>query len=227
MVRALILTLRQLGDPAIVGVILRSLALTLLVFAASGVALGLGGRMLLAHAGIGHAGAIAATAATLLTILTGWLLFRAVAVAVIGLFADTIVAAVEQRHYPAEAARARPVRLHRALAMGGRSAARAILANLVAAPFYLLLLVSAVGAPLAPLLFAAVNAPLLGRDLGEMVAARHVPAAAMKGWLAATRGPRALIGLVATLLFVIPVVNLLAPAIGAALATHRFHGGRQ
>src|SRR3546814_5616194 len=42
----------------------------------------------------------------LLLIAGSWLLFRAVAIIVIGLFADAIVAAVEGRHYPAAAARA-------------------------------------------------------------------------------------------------------------------------
>jgi uncharacterized protein involved in cysteine biosynthesis len=223
MMQALLLSLRQLGDPAILRVLLRSLGLTLLIFVALGIGLGFGAKALLDGQRVGHSGGIAALSATMLTLLAGWLLFRAVAVAVVGLFADSIVEAVERRHYPQEAALARPLRFDRALAMGLRSAARAILLNLLVLPVYLVLLVTGVG---APLLFIALNALLLGRDLGEMVAARHVPAGEMRGWLAATRGARAIVGLVAAGLFVVPVLNLLAPVLGAALAAHRFHGGR-
>lgn len=223
MARALILSFRQLGDPVILRLLLRSLGLTLLIFLLLGVGLGFGVKALLDWEKIGYSGGIAAASAVVLTLLGFWLLFRAVAVAVVGLFADAIVEAVERRYYPEDAARARPVGLHRALAMGLKSATRAILLNVVALPFYLLLLATGVG---APLVFIAVNALLLGRDLGEMVAARHVDRRAMRDWLATTRGSRALIGLVAALLFVVPALNLLAPVLGAALATHRFHGGR-
>lgn len=223
MARALILSFRQLGDPAILRLLLRSLGLTLLIFLLLGAGIGFGVKALLDGEKIGHSGGIAAASAVVLTLLGCWLLFRAVAVAVVGLFADAIVEAVERRYYPEDAARARPAGLRRALAMGLKSAARAILLNIVALPLYLLLLATGVG---APLLFIAVNALLLGRDLGEMVAARHVDRRAMRDWLATTRGSRALTGLVAALLFVVPALNLLAPVLGAALATHRFHGGR-
>jgi CysZ protein len=67
----------------------------------------------------------------------------------------------------------------------------------------------------------------LGRDLGEMVAARHYQGADMKRWLAATRLRRATLGLGAAWLFLIPFANLLAPLLGAAAATHMFHRGKK
>lgn len=73
------------------------------------------------------------------------------------------------------------------------------------------------------ILFFAVNALALGRDLGEMVAVRHLEGEALAQWLAATRLRRALLGLLATLFFMIPFANLLAPVLGAAMATHLFH----
>ena len=76
------------------------------------------------------------------------------------------------------------------------------------------------------LLFFAVNAWLLGRDLGDMVASRHLAPAAMRTWRTATGGRRFLLGLAGTGLFVVPGVNILAAVIGAAMATHLFHGGR-
>lgn len=224
MLNALHLSIAQLRDPAIVRVLAKSIGLTALIFALLGAGLVFGTKAIMTSYGWGGpAGFAAATAAAIAALIGAWLLFRVVAIAVIGLFADDVVTAVEARHYPDAAGRARPVRLARSLRMGARSIVRALAFNLLALPLYFVLLATGVG---TPLLFLAVNALLLGRDLGEMVAARHVPKDDMAGWLAATRGPRAVVGLIAAGMFVIPVVNLLAPVIGAALATHRFHGGR-
>lgn len=223
MIRALTLSIGQLADPPILRVLAKSLALTLLIFVGLGVLLQLGLGALAGWSGIAALhGGLATAAAVLVAILLGILLFRVVAIAVIGLFGDEIVGAVERRHYPAAARVARPVGLARSLAMGSRSAIRALLFNLAAVPLYILLLVTGVG---SVALFLAVNALLLGRDLGEMVAARHMERAALAEWLAATRVERALTGLVVAGLFVIPVANLFAPILGAAMATHRFHGG--
>ena len=74
--------------------------------------------------------------------------------------------------------------------------------------------------------FFAVNAWLLGRDLGDMVASRHLDCAGVKQWRQQTGPRRFLLGLGGTGLFVIPVANLAAPVLGAAMATHLFHRGR-
>jgi uncharacterized protein involved in cysteine biosynthesis len=224
MVRAFLLSLGQLGDPAVLKVLAKSLALTLVLFLLLGLGLWWGVTALVGWAGWGAgAGFAAATGAVLVAIVGGWLLFRVVAVVVIGLFADEVVAAVERRHYPEALASARSVPTGLALRMGLASAGRALLFNLLALPLYLLLLVTGIG---TVLLFAAVNALLLGRDLGEMVAARHLDRAALRDWLGATRGQRFALGLAATGLFVVPVIGLVAPILGAAMATHQFHGRR-
>ncbi|ARS28048.1 EI24 domain-containing protein [Sphingomonas sp. KC8] len=228
MVRALSLSVGQLSDRRILRVLARSLALTLAIFTLLGLGLrwALTGRdpcALIPDYTCVIGSAEGSIAATLLTILGLWLLFPAIAVGVIGLFSDEVVAAVEARHYPAEAARAKPPNWREGLRLGLGSAGRLIGYNLIALPFYLLLLLTAIG-PVA--LFLIVNAIALGRDLDDMVAVRHLDPAQRKARLGPTRGGRALTGLVAAGLFLIPVLNLLAPVLGAALATHRFHGRR-
>ena len=152
-----------------------------------------------------------------------WLLFRAVAIAVVGLFADDVVAAVEARHYPAALATARPVPFARGAAMGLRSALRVVAVNLLMLPLYLLLLATGIGTAAA---FFLVNGWLLGRDLGDMVAARHLHRAEIAGWRRTTTARRFLLGLAGTGLLLVPIVNLVAPVIGAAMATHLFHRRR-
>ncbi len=63
-----------------------------------------------------------------------------------------------------------------------------------------------------------VNALLLGRDLAEMVTARH------PNLMLPSRGRRTLLGLPVAALFLLPVANLLAPVLGAAMAVHMIHG---
>ena len=224
MPRAFTLTIGQLGDPAVARVLVKSLLATLAVFVAMGCGLYVGLRSAAAAwIGADDAGGLAGAAAVVLLALGAWLLFRVVAVAVVGLFADEVVAAVEARHYPAAHAVARPVGMRRAARMGIASAGRAVAVNLLMLPVYLALLVTAIGPAIA---FFLVNAWLLGRDLGEMVASRHMDDATMRGWRKATRAQRLMLGLVGTGLFVVPLVNLLAPIVGAGMATHLFHASR-
>ncbi|HEX8447606.1 MAG TPA: EI24 domain-containing protein [Sphingomonas sp.] len=228
MIGAFLLALRQLRDPAILRVVIGSVAVTLLIFVAGGY--GLYRWLESADVCVG-AGAVALCTRDLaglgtvaVEVLALWFLFPAVAIGVTGAWSDSVVAAVERRHYPAAASAARPPGWGRSVAMGLRSAGRLIGYNVVALPFYILLIVTGVG----PFLLAlAVNGVVLGRDLWEMVAARHMASAAIKRELGETRPVRLGLGLVAAVLFVVPVVNLIAPILGAAMATHLYHRRRR
>ncbi len=225
MIESLALSVAQLGDRAFLRVLAKSLAVTLVLLAVLGAALAWAARWV-ARDGFGlgdGAGALAAVAATLLAVALAWLLFRVVAIAVVGLFADDVVEAVEARHYPAALKTARPVPFARSAAMGLRSALRTVAVNLLFAPLYLLLLATGIGTAAA---FLIVNGWLLGRDLSDMVAARHLSPAAMRADRAVTRGSRFVLGLAGTALLMVPFVNFVAPLLGAAMATHRFHRRR-
>jgi uncharacterized protein involved in cysteine biosynthesis len=230
MIQAFTLSLAQLGDPRIRWVLVKSVLLTLLLFFAAAAIAGwllaginpCGWGPFESNCTIGTGGGVAAG---LLVAIAGlWLLFPAVAIGVIGLFADEVVEAVEERHYPEAAATARRPAAAESLALGLRSAGRLLLWNLLAIPAYLLLLMTGIG-PF--LLFFAINAVALGRDLGEMVGIRHHRGAELKRWLAANRGRRAALGLFVTFLFLVPFANLFAPVIGAAMATHLLRGDKR
>lgn len=105
-----------------------------------------------------------------------------------------------------------------------RGRSRLIGYNLLATPLYLMTFATGIGLPIA---FLAVNGWLLGRDLGDMVAARHLASSELAHWRARTRGTRFLAGLAVSGLFVVPGLNLLAPVVGAAAMTHLFHRGRR
>lgn len=226
---ALSLSLAQLGDRRILAVLLKSVLLTLVIFAAAAALVGwvISGTNPCGIGPLDWECRIEGGAGTALAVILGlaslWFLFPAVAIGVLGIFGDDVVEAVEKRHYPAAAASAKAPGVAEGMALGLRSAGRILLWNVSAIPFYILLLFTAIG-PF--ILFFAINAVALGRDLGEMVAVRRHRGPELKAWLAATRGRRALLGLVVTFLFMIPFANLLAPVIGAAMATHLFGGDK-
>ena len=215
-VHAFLLALRDLPSPRVIRILAQSLALTLLIFAAAGAAIFFGVRRGLEHwrwldgAGLDMAGVIVA----LLLLLGSWLLFRAVAIVVVGLFADAIVADVEGRHYPAAASRAVDVGWRQNIALALASVGRLIGGNLLALPLYIVLLVTGIGTPILAL---AVNALLLGRDLEAMVLARHPDRPRFD------RPTRWSLGLLSAASFVVPVANLLAPILSAAMAVHLLH----
>ena len=224
MLSAFALALGQLTDPRVLRVLGKSLVVTLVLFALLGTAGWYGLDALLVH-GLDRWPAMAEysdLAALLIVFIAGWLLWRIVALLVLQLFADEVVVAVEARHYPAAAASARKLGLHEELANGLKGAGRALLFNLLALPVALVLLITGLG---APLVFWLVNAVLLGRELQDMVWLRHRPTSSSA---LATPPPiskleRLLLGGAVTALLTIPVVNFLAPLLGAAAATHLIH----
>lgn len=217
----------QLAEPAVLRVLGKSLAVSLLLCAL----IGWGGWWAfdsllnwLAHlAGMDDgllpgAPAVRGLAALLLSLIGLWLLWRVIALAVVQFFADEVVLAVEARHYPAAAAQARDLSVPEQLRAALGSASRALLVNLAALPFAVALLVTGIG---TPLLFLAVNAVLLGRELQDMVWLRHRHAAGQQSPV--TRRERVLLGAAITAMLALPFANLLAPVLGAAAATHLTH----
>ena len=219
--RALALSLSQLGDPAILKILFKSLLITLGIFVLLGWGLSFGFEAVLEWAGLGDGGGAGTLLAILAAIIGAWLLFRFVALFVLQFFAEDVVRAVEARHYPDEASAARSLSFGAELKNGTRATLRALLANLVALPFAVLLLVTGIG---SALLFWAVNGFLLGRELQDMVWLRH---RVDKSELAPLgQGKRFMLGGAVAALLLVPFLNLLAPVLGAATATHMVHRSR-
>jgi len=229
MFTALIKACGDLFIPAVLAVLVRSLAITVAIFVALAflLAWALTGADPCGWAGLdacplgGAAGSLGGIVAAALAF---WLLFPAVALGVLAAFTEDVVAAVEARHYRERAATERQLGFAGAALLGLQSSARLLLVNVVALPFYLLLLVTGVG-PL--ILFVLVNGWAAGRDFGEMVAYRRGDREARRRWLRASRTERTGIGLACACLFLVPLLNLLAPVIGAAAVTHLYHRPRQ
>lgn len=210
---ALVKAFGQLADRAVVMVAVKSIAITLVLFVALGFGLYLALAEATARYGVdeGWAG----VAAVLLVPIAMWLLFRVVALAVLQFFADEVVAAVEARHCPALATQAKALPFHRDLANALRGLLRALGYNLLALPLAAVLAFTAIG---PALVFLAVNAVLLGRELTDMAWLRHC-----RGDLQGnpvSRGERVLLGAAIAGMMLVPLAGFIAPVVGAAAGTH-------
>jgi uncharacterized protein involved in cysteine biosynthesis len=203
----------QLADRRVIAVLVKSVGVTLVLFAAAGAGMYLALARLIES--YGYDGEWAGLAAVVLVPVMMWLLFRVVAMAVLQFFADEIVAAVEAKHYPALAAEAQALPFRRDLANSLRGLARALGTNLLALPLAAVLSFTAIG---PALVFLAVNAVLLGRELTDMAWLRHSRGEDRASPVGA--GERFVLGAGVAGLMLVPVIGLIGPVIGAAAGTH-------
>jgi uncharacterized protein involved in cysteine biosynthesis len=151
-----------------------------------------------------------------------WLLFTVIVQFVSGFYLDRVIAAVEARHYPGLASpesQSLGAMLGASLSFFGAL----IALNLLALPVYLIPTVGLVA-------FYVLNGYLLGREYFDMVALRRLDAAAARRLRRAHRGKLLGAGLVITVLLSLPLINLVAPIVGAAAMVHlyaRMSDGRE
>ena len=219
-IEALTKAASQLGDRAVLAVLAKSVVITLVVFVIAVI-----GFWLLLDAAIeawiiaylpdDYSNVVAGLVAVSVGLVAFWILFRVVAVAVLQFFADEVVAAVEARHYPEAAERAKPLPFAKDLANSLKGIGRTVAINLLALPVALVLLVTGIG---PAVLFLGVNAWLLGRELTDMAWLRHCAGEPKANPV--PRAERVLLGLVVAAIMLVPFANLLAPILGAAAGTH-------
>ena len=210
------LSFQSLSDRRVAAVMVKVVLLTIISFLILGVGLWFALQWFFAWLNINDDGFWSGLLSVAIIVLSGVLLFRVVAVAITWVFADDIIDAVEDRHYPRHAAFGKRPSLGSGLHMAMKSIMRVVGYNLLALPLYLLLLFTGVGTAIA---FLLINALLLGRDLEDMLIARHGANGAMN------KLPRLMLGLVGTAGMLVPFVNLLVPVLATAMAVHLVHAG--
>jgi uncharacterized protein involved in cysteine biosynthesis len=149
-----------------------------------------------------------------------WFLFPAVVTLVMGFFLDRIAGAVEALDYPESGpARDRPIAETTKATL--RLMVFAVILNLLALPIYLL----------APgmnfFVFLGLNGYLFGREYFEVVALRWLDPTAARTARRRFTGRVFLGGMVIAGLFIVPLVNLVAPVIATAFMVHLFEGLRR
>lgn len=210
------LSFQSLSDRRVAAVMIKVVLLTIVSFLLLGVGLWFALQWLFAWLNVNDDGFWSGLLSAAIIVLSGVLLFRVVAVAITWIFADDIIDAVEDRYYPRHAAFGKRPSLGTGLQMAIKSITRVVGYNLLALPIYLLLLFTGVGTAIA---FLLINALLLGRDLEDMLIARHGAKGAMN------KLPRLMLGLIGTAGMLVPFINLLVPVLATATAVHLVHSG--
>jgi CysZ protein len=213
--------LAQFDDPRFLRAIGKGLAATLaaLVALSAGLVAFVGwmvpGTVTLPWIGeIGFVGTAAAWAAAGAMVLVSMALAIPAAAVAVGFFLDDVAEAVEARHYP-HLPPARPLSLAAQVAEGLRFLLLILAANLLAFGAYLAL------PPLAPFLFWGVNGYLLGREYFHLVASRRLDREAAQALRRRHRLRVWLAGVALAAPMTVPVVNLAAPVLGAAVFAHQ------
>ncbi len=220
----------QLSDPAFRRVLVRSVLAALAVFVAVWVVAWFG----LSWLGEALSGWVAAqepggfwvgvvewlfgAAGIVGVLVASFFLFPGVMVLAMTFLLEDVAAAVERRHYPnLPPARGQP--LGEAVMAALVFAAMMLLLNLVALPFYLLLLFVP---PLNLFVFYLLNGYLLGREYFELVAARRFDTAGVRRLRRKYRGRVMLAGVVIAFLLTVPIVNLVTPIVATGFMLHVF-----
>lgn len=220
MSRALMRALTDLGRPALLGLMLRTLALTVLVLLAlQGIVIAL----IRAYAPAGFAlpwigevsvrGWLSWGSLALLPVM-GLFLMTPVATTIGGMMTDSVAGRVEALHYPAN--RGRDSRF-------GAGLIEAIGVTLaVLAVAVLALALTPVLGPAAPLFFYGANGWLLGREFFQAAAARHMPRQDAARLRRSMGGTVTATGIIIALMLTVPLLNIFVPMLAMAAFTHLY-----
>lgn len=227
--KALNLAIGQLSDPRLRRVIWLSIGLTIVVFILIGMAMN---WLIGLLAGVDLVGWLEPMQwlvdwmsdeaswffAALGTVLLAWFFLPAISSLVTAFFLDEVIEAVEARHYtdlPETPGQPFVPMMTTSL----KFTAVEIGINLLALPFYFLALFTGF---LAPILFYGINGYLMSREYFEMVGFHRLGEAETRELRRAHSFRLFWHGVVMAFLTTIPVVNLVAPVMNAALMTHVF-----
>jgi len=219
MIQALQLSFQSLSDRRVAMLLIKVVLCTFASFLLLGVGMWFALDWLFAWLNIQNGAYLSALLSLAIIPISAFLLFRVVAIAITWIFADDIIDAVEDRYYPQKAAFGKRPGVAAGVHMAVRSIARVVGYNLLALPLYIVLLVTGIGTAIA---FMLLNALLLGKDLEDMLIARH---GASQGSI--QKLPRLLLGFVGTIGMLIPFFNLLVPVLATAMAVHVVHSGNR
>ncbi len=215
--------LTQMGDPAFIWVLVKSLLLTILLLMVLGygiftlvgwwlpdvILIPFLGELDLTVAWISWAGMGVLMVASVFLMIPVASLF-------VGIFVDEVAAAVERRHYP-HLPEGRAQGIGEIIVDSLQFLGLLIFANLA------LLIVYFLANVFAPFIFWAVNGFLLAREYFHLVALRRMEPAEARALRRHHLGQIWLLGMVMAVPLTIPVVNLFVPLLGVAAFTHQFH----
>ena len=151
----------------------------------------------------------------LAVLIVSLMMFPSIAVLTLGFLLDGIAQAVEEKYYP-QLPPPRDQPSGEIIWGALRFSAVTVAVNLLALPIYLALLIVGLGIGL----YYIVNGYLLSREYFELAAWRRMPPPEAEAMRRAHGGRLWLTGIILAILSSLPVINLIAPLIGAATMVH-------
>lgn len=212
--------LAQLDDPAFLGVLFRSLLLTLGAFAAVAVLIAWALESVIGAQDVGGdlSWLLGGVGGSVLTGALAFYLFLPITAVVASLFVDSVATAVERRWYP-ELPPAAPAPLSAQVWDGVALGLRVLAWQALA------LILSFFSAGLAAVIGWAVAAWAVGRGLFVAAAMRRMSRSAASELFARERGRVMLQGALVAAGSLLPVLNLAVPVLATAAMVHVLHTG--
>jgi len=150
----------------------------------------------------------------LAALFVAWLLFPSLSILVLGIFLDPFVTAIEHDRYP-QLPPARCIGMSEFMRSGVRLAILAVVLNLVLLPVYFVPVINIAA-------YYAINGYLVGHTYFEAIALRRIGLRDVRAKWHGYRAYYTLAGAIIALLLTLPIVDLIAPLIGAAFMLHLF-----
>ena len=154
-----------------------------------------------------------------LTVLIGFVFFPSTIMVIGGLFSDEIIASIEEKHYPKNIGSNR-VPLLVSIRTGLTLIIIATIINICLLPFYALGMLLP---GLSFVIFYLGNGYLIGRELFENVAQRHLPVSEARKLRKRCFLKILLGGGLITFVATIPLINLATPLLGTGFMVHLYH----
>ena len=218
MLKIALITIAQISEPSLRQILVKSLLISLVSIMACGllawVLLGKFGLL-----GFGFLDTFLPWIGGALIVVIGFVFFPSTIMVIGGLFSDEIISTIEERHYPKNIG-SNHVSLLISIRTGLTVIIIATIINICLLPFYALGMLLP---GLSFVIFYLGNGYLIGRELFETVAQRHLPVnearQLRKRYFLKVLLGGALITFVAT----IPLINLATPLFGIGFMVHLYH----
>ena len=218
MLKITLITIAQISEPSLRQILVKSVLISLVsIFAC-----GLLAWILLEKFGLfgfGFLDTFLPWIGGALTVLIGFVFFPSTIMVIGGIFSDDIIAIIEEKHYPKNIGSNR-VPLLVSIRTGLTLIIIATIINICLLPFYALGMLLP---GLSFVIFYLGNGYLIGRELFENVAQRHLPVGEARKLRKRCFIKILLGGGLITFVATIPLINLATPLLGAGFMVHLYH----
>ena len=164
-------------------------------------------------------GPILSWASIFLTVIFGALLLPPTTIIIGSIYSDVIADHIEKKYYTSRLGR-RKIKLSELVFSSGKNFCVTIMVNILLVPMYL---IGTFFPIVSFLVFYSVNGYLVGKELFETVASRHLEMNDRYLLKKRNKGKVIIGGIIMVGISTVPILNLIAAVLGIVFMTHLFH----